>query len=152
MDKPYTFADDNIVDGISENICQGHSNDVINNFVSMLKNAYAERHSVFPLYMENFCHPTLSHIFEIRTGGFKDDINNFVITLENNGFVHSSEMDIGLQKTYSHQKDIGNDHLCMIDSVMKRKRIYQDIVIRINTNNIIECQDLLTTMIRHLQS
>lgn len=150
MNGTYTFADDGIVDGISENICQGHSNDVINNFVSMLKNAYAERHSVFPLYLRNFCHPTLSHIFEIRTGGYKDDINNFIITLENNGFVHDSSKGNNLQKTYSHQKE--NDRLCMIDSVMKHSRIYRDIVIRININNIIECQDLLTTMIRHLQS
>jgi hypothetical protein len=146
----YKWADDGIgSDLISKDICPEHSNITLDNLCNSLENAFKQHSSIFPLYMRNFCHESLAHVFELIVGGFREDIDRYVVILQNNGFVHSAGRDI--TRAYSFKNDVGNVKLCMFERTGDRIT-HNVIIIRIHLDQIDDCKDILIDMVKNLES
>lgn len=144
----YCWKDDNIgPDLIAKDICMSHSTPELDNFVQSLIDAFKQHESIFPLYMRNFCHESMAHTFQLVMGGFREDIQSYIIQLQNNGFVHST--DLNTPKTYSFMND--NNRLCMFMRTGDRIK-HQVIFIKIHLNQIENCKSLLTDMVKNLES
>lgn len=146
----YSWADDNVDENlISVDICPEHTTNDLNNLVSELKNAYMQHSSIFPLYIRNFCHHTLTHLCEIRMAGMKKTIKSYEPQLLELGFVHST--DTSIQMSYSFNGDAGNCVMCMFDRTFNPRK-HRVIIFRVSMDKINDCKNILIDIAKNLES
>lgn len=133
---------------IRNNICQEHSTDSLNNLVKELNDVYKSSDNIFPVYIENYYHPSILHTCKIIFGGKKKNIEKYIPELQNKGFIHTTNSDTPM--SYSFRKDPGNTQWLIFERKLN-PRIHTTLVIRLHLDKIDECKDILINIAQTIE-